>query len=260
MTAVTENSGGDAQDLRSTGVPWGFWWTTVFAILVAVVYLIVALLPAGLIIAARYPGGSVETASKLIQSTVAEGFYLAIVSIATAFVCGGLIFLLAGVRKGISVSDYLGLKSPRSTAIFKWLGVAVALWALCDTSSVLLKRNVVPDFMVKAYLTAGSVPLFWLGIAVAAPVFEELFFIGFIFAGWARSRLRPTGTIFLTAALWAAIHQQYDFYDMTMIGVMGILLGFARLQTGSLYTPILMHCLQNLIATTELWLFARNGV
>src|SRR5581483_4537308 len=188
----------------------------------------VALLPAGLIIAARYPGGSVETASKLIQSTVAEGFYLAIVSIATAFVCGGLIFLLAGVRKGISVSDYLGLKSPRSTAIFKWLGVAVALWALCDTSSVLLKRNVVPDFMVKAYLTAGSVPLFWLGIAVAAPVFEELFFRGFIFAGWARSRLRPTGTIFLTAALWAAIHQQYDFYDMTMIGVMGILLGFTR--------------------------------
>jgi len=245
---------------RQSGSPWGYWWTTAFGIIIAATYLIAALLPAGFILAARYPQMSLEHTAMFAPLLKSDGFYLAIASLATAVICSGLIFLFVMIRRGITVSDYLGLKLPRALEVLKWLGVAVVLWALCDTASLLLKRDVVPDFMIKAYISAGNLPLFWLGIVVAAPLFEELFFRGFLFAGWSASRLGPISTILLTAVLWASIHQQYDAYDIFVIGLTGVLLGLARFKTGSLYTPILMHCLQNFIATVEVSLFASRGL
>jgi hypothetical protein len=205
------------------------------------------------------PRGIYRKREQLIQSTVAEGIYLAIVSIATALICGGLICLFVKLRKGIKISGYLAFKPLPSAALLKWLGVVMLLWALSDLTGLALKRDIVPPFMIKAYSTAGNLAVFWLGIALAAPVFEELFFRGFIFAGWSASRLGPVSTIFLTAALWASIHQQYDLYDIAVIGATGVALGAARLKTGSLYMPILMHCLQNVIATTEVWIVARTA-
>jgi membrane protease YdiL (CAAX protease family) len=61
----------------------------------------------------------------------------------------------------------------------------------------------------------------------------------------------PLWAVAITAALWAIIHQQYDAYDIGVIFVMGLLIGAARVRTGSIYVPIAMHSVASLIATIE---------
>ena len=49
----------------------------------------------------------------------------------------------------------------------------------------------------------------------------------------------------------ASIHLQYDVYQIGTIFFIGILLGVARIRSGSLYVPLAMHTLINLLATVE---------
>jgi membrane protease YdiL (CAAX protease family) len=51
--------------------------------------------------------------------------------------------------------------------------------------------------------------------------------------------------------LWAAIHLQYDAYGIGMIFVCGILLGYARMRTGSVLLCMVMHAFMNLVATIQ---------
>ena len=113
-----------------------------------------------------------------------------------------------------------------------------------------------PTFMTESYRTAGVLPLFWLAIVVAAPLFEELFFRGFVFAGLAASRLGAYWAIGMTAVVWGGIHQQYEPLDIFFICTGGVILGLARLKTNSVYTPIVLHALMNLVAIVETALFA----
>jgi uncharacterized protein len=114
----------------------------------------------------------------------------------------------------------------------------------------------VPEFMREAYATAEPLWLFWIALVVAAPLFEEVFFRGFLFSGLESSALGPAGAIVVTGAVWAAIHFQYDAFDMTLILCLGLVLGVARLSTRSLLVPFVMHATMNLVATAETALFA----
>lgn len=245
---------------RPAGSPWGFWMTTIFSMVVALVYVLVAVFVAGLVIAIRHPSDARVNFANYIPATVSDGLYLSIASIATLILAGGLILLFAKLRKGIRVADYLGFRKISAAALSKWIVAALLFAALCDASSLILGTDIVAPFMSGAYASAGSLPLFWAAVVVAAPVFEELFFRGFIFAGWSASPIGPLWTILLTATGWAAIHQQYSFKDILILAAMGALLGAARWKTGSVYPPIIMHSATNLIATTEVWLRARGMI
>ena len=50
---------------------------------------------------------------------------------------------------------------------------------------------------------------------------------------------------------------QYDLYGVATIFVSGLLLGYARLKTGSLYPTLFLHGLMNLIATVEVVVFLK---
>jgi hypothetical protein len=93
--------------------------------------------------------------------------------------------------------------------------------------------------------------LLWVAVALAAPLFEELFFRGFLFRGLCGSALGAAGAIVVTAALWALIHVQYDGYEIASIFAFGLVLGIARHRSGSTWTPIGMHALLNFIAMTQ---------
>jgi len=77
-------------------------------------------------------------------------------------------------------------------------------------------------------------------------------FADFLFAGFQRSWLGIIGTIIVTSVLWAAIHVQYDHYGMAVIFLAGLVLGFARAKTGSLWLCVVLHSLMNVIAMIEL--------
>jgi hypothetical protein len=105
--------------------------------------------------------------------------------------------------------------------------------------------------MVDAYKTASSLPILLLAIIVVAPIFEEIFFRGFLFQGIRYSRLGPMGAVGITSFFWAIIHLQYDIYGITTVFALGILFGIARLKTDSIHLLMVMHSLAGLVATVE---------
>lgn len=103
----------------------------------------------------------------------------------------------------------------------------------------------------RAAKAAGILPLLWLSVVVVAPVTEELFFRGFLHRGWAPSWIGVSGTIVLTAGLWAVLHQQYTVFGILLIFVMGLILGWLRQRSQSTWLPMALHALNNLIATVS---------
>jgi membrane protease YdiL (CAAX protease family) len=90
-----------------------------------------------------------------------------------------------------------------------------------------------------------------VAIVVGAPIFEEIAFRGFLFKGLAASRLRWFGATIITSLLWAGIHLQYDWYEVSVIFVLGLVLGSARAMTNSTLLTIWLHCLVNILATIQ---------
>lgn len=91
-----------------------------------------------------------------------------------------------------------------------------------------------------------------LGLAVAfvviAPLIEELVFRGYLFAAWRHTRLGLWGTIVLTSVIFTAIHiGQYTGMALLYVFVFSLILGLAREKTGSIWTPMLLHTVNNLI-------------
>jgi hypothetical protein len=149
------------------------------------------------------------------------------------------------------VKEYLALNPLSWRATARWCAALAGMVVLSDALTTLLNRPLVPEVMVQLYRTAGFPPLFWLAVVVAAPLGEETFFRGFLFKGILHSPLGSVGAVVLTALLWAVIHQQYDVYGVATVFVAGLLLGYARLRTNSIYSGVVMHALMNLIATIE---------
>ena len=87
-----------------------------------------------------------------------------------------------------------------------------------------------------------------MATVIFAPVFEEVFFRGFLFEGFRYSKMGAAGAIFVTSLVWAGFHMQYGLLQIASIFVLGIILGVVRYRTGSLWAPLAMHVFNNLLA------------
>jgi membrane protease YdiL (CAAX protease family) len=139
----------------------------------------------------------------------------------------------------------------------KWLAITLIFIVLYDSLTISLGKPIVPEFLITAFQTAGFAPLLWFAIIIAAPLFEEIFFRGFLFKGFQHSKIGVKGAVLLTSLIWTAIHLQYSFYELSQIFVLGIIFGIARHKTQSLYTTLAMHSVHNLIATIEVAVYLR---
>lgn len=94
-----------------------------------------------------------------------------------------------------------------------------------------------------------SAPLFTnvcrvLAVVFLGPISEELIFRGLLQSLLSRYIAKSTAIVLLSL-VWAAIHMDYSLGIRTMFFALGMMLGFSRLQTKSIWTPIVMHCLWN---------------
>jgi CAAX protease family protein len=231
--------------------PWGFWLTLVFSGLVLGLFVMVqtaVVVPFVVVEMLRQPQLSPQELTENLES---NGLCLSLATLFSAPACMGLVLLFTKLRRPISVRQYLGLNPVSKRAILFW-GLSLALFMLMsDSLTWLTGRDVVSPQMTAAYETAGFLPLFWFVIICLAPLFEEIFFRGFMFTGIRHSRLGGPGAIVITALVWAGIHMQYDFYQISLIFAGGLLLGTARLKTNSVYLTIAMHAVWNIIAMVE---------
>lgn len=226
--------------------PWGLWATVGFGVVVFVVFLVLqalAIIP----FLADFTGDS--NAVGQVVETNAE--YFSTAAIVSGFGCTVLILLVVRLRKGASIRDYLALRRPRWGVLLTWIAVAAVVVVMLDVVTVLLDREVVPEWWRDVHANAKAPLLLAFASVVAAPLFEEFFFRGFLFQGLVRSKLGATGTILVTSALWAAVHSQYGAYEIVQIFILGLVLGIARHRSDSLVVPLAIHAAINLGATIQ---------
>jgi membrane protease YdiL (CAAX protease family) len=227
---------------------WGAWPTAGFGLVIIFIFVIIQSLVAVAFVVAEIVKEPAIDIERLASQLLNNGDLLTAATIATAVICGGLIFVMVKVRRGASFAEYLALKSLSKRSVVAMLAITVIFIVFSSLVNLFLERPADSDFMTGAYGNVTSLPLLWFAIVVFAPLFEELFIRGFLFIGFARSRLGPAGAVILTTLVWALLHIQYGLYEIIIICILGIILGIVRHRTGSLWAPIIIHSLNNLVA------------
>jgi membrane protease YdiL (CAAX protease family) len=174
--------------------------------------------------------------------------------ISTPFVL--LYFVLAARAAKLKASDYLALKWPRAKHFVIGLAAIVAASITADLISVAVGHEVTSTFMNDIFFAAKEpwvMVLLGAGVVIMAPLQEEIAFRGFMFPGVAKS-WGPWPAIIVVAALWASMHVQYDWYFITQVFAMGVLLGWLRWWSGSTLLVIVLHAAVNGAAVAQAWL------
>jgi membrane protease YdiL (CAAX protease family) len=86
-------------------------------------------------------------------------------------------------------------------------------------------------------------------VAFIAPVTEEVLFRGLLYGALCKW-LKPVWVILITSTIFAAIHM--DLVYFVPLFLIGMLLGWARYSTNSIFLPMCIHIFQNAAAFTAL--------
>ena len=229
---------------------WGAVTTLLWSVLIAIVFVVVQVFMTGIYILVTFgdPGDKIRA---VLRDLHFDGAFLSLCTFATLLVCTPLILGIAKLKRGSKLKDYLGLRWPPLKQVLRWSLITLGVCLLADGISLLLWRPLVPEFMLKAYGSASPRWVLWLALVIAAPIFEEICFRGFMFKGLAASRLRWFGATVITSVLWAVIHQQYDWFLISVVFGLGLVLGTARAMTHSTLLTIWLHSLVNALATVQ---------
>lgn len=233
---------------------YGLLGTLLWFLLIAGIFLLIQTLVVGIYAGATQSVSSMSTPEE-IEATIVKialnGNVVAWAGIASGFVCTLLVLLAAKLKKGVSVRAYLALIQTDKSTYIKWGIVFAFILLLTEGVTYLLGKESSPTVIVNIYQSASPKWFLWLALVIAAPIFEEVFFRGFLYKGLTNSFMGLYGGIIVTAAIWASIHVQYEAYYIAYIFVWGIVFGYIRHKTGSLYIPIFLHVLTNTIATLQ---------
>lgn len=159
-----------------------------------------------------------------------------------------------------ALREFFGLRPAGFRQILLWTLALVVFAFGFESLASYLERPEIPPFMRDILQGPNAfMPLLWLAVVVAAPVLEEVLFRGFLFGGLRTSRLGSWGALAVTSLCFAVIHTQYDWFDMSAVLVLGVVLGLARLYSGSVYLPIGLHALHNFASMLFTTLYLQKG-
>jgi len=234
-------------DAENRAGPWGLWPTLGFTAIVLATYLgmqvAIAMLYA-IFQLAQNPNIDREAFAKSLSI---NGFLLSLSVIGSTPVCTALTIWFAKLRRNFNFKIYLGFRQTTIKTYFLWL-IVLGLYIAITVGVTSLLKISPPSFVTETVKKAVFTPVVYIALVVMGPIFEEVLFRGFLFEGIRRSRLGSIGSVLITSLLWTIIHTQYDAYFMSVLFALGILLGMARLKTGSVYLTILLHSVNNLLA------------
>lgn len=151
-----------------------------------------------------------------------------------------------GIRKNKFGWSDLGLRrfSARFLALALGLLYLNSLFNAFYTAVVLIPLNQTLQSDLKLLLSQTFRSIWvWIGVVIAAPLCEELFFRGFLFMGFRKSLNWIVAAVF-SAAIFSIFH--FDLYAIPPIFVMGFLSAFLVQKSQSLWPSILMHMCINL--------------
>lgn len=224
--------------------PWGVWATIGFVLVAGIVAVIVT--AAALVIA--IPGG-LDAMDQLDE----DGLALAVVTIPSVIAEVAILALIARFR-GWRPGDYLGFTWPSGREVAIAFAAVAALVVAYDAMTYALGKDVVSKFQTDVYVSArdgGVLVWMWIAVVLAAPFGEEVMFRGFVYRGFVRSQRDVIPAIIVIAGAWALLHNQYDWYGIVQIFVLGLALGWVRWRTGSTLLTFALHAATNAWATVQ---------
>lgn len=164
--------------------------------------------------------------------------YLVTFVILTAFV------LLWAARSKLD----LGLSAPAIGKAEPWILLFI-LWCVAEWAiPIFWPIEVDPDWLTRMEQLSLGEDL--IVSVLLAPVFEELLFRGAMFAALLR-RWGIWAAALVPSILWGILHMQYEWWGMASLAGAGVLLAMVRWKSGSLYLPLGLHAVWNLLVTLD---------
>jgi membrane protease YdiL (CAAX protease family) len=170
---------------------------------------------------------------------------------------------------------YLALTRPRAGAMRRAAGLGVLAFLMLGALYFALAKltaalggeavQALPDTLTGAQTDFGTVAVLislWVGMVVAAPVAEEIFYRGLLYRGLAGTRLGAAGAIAVTSIVFGLCHAPgFGWERVVGTGLIGVFLGVLRWRTDNTVVPIVAHATMNLLGATmtTLALLAAGG-
>ena len=232
---VTIGNGGTPFDIKAE-VPWNVGDTLKALILSVVLESLVVLL---LFLIFRDP---LNFTFIILSQIVASGLTLVMVWVFAIRKYKAPLRSL-GLRLSFSVGQFF-------IVILAWL-IALGLSAAYDALLYFLTREE-PPVQPILDIFGENIVLAYIVIVLIAPITEEIFFRGFLYAAF-RDKLGVTYGVIISSAIFGAVHlMPLLFFPLFIIGAALALLFEQR---RSLVAPIIMHALNNAMALTVLYIY-----
>lgn len=186
--------------------------------------------------------------NQILQGTQ-NGTIISLTALVTLLCVWLCIFFTIKFKKG-NVKQFLAIKG---FGFKDFLGFGVALVLLnvvINGITVWLDREPML-FMDELAISANPLWLLIVAIVVIVPIYEEWIFRGFIWSGLASSKIGIWGASVITSILFGLVHMQYEAVEMVMIFALAMLFSYARIRTGSLLLPIMLHMMNNGLAMAQ---------
>jgi len=230
---------------------WGFTGTLIWSAVIAILFITIQIITMIAYIGLNHPDINPEGIEGVMKQIQYNGLFLSFATLATFLGCSLIMFGIIKLKKGANIQHYLSLNLVDYKTTRFWFLVIVGMILISEAITYLLGKPLVPEFVTSIYSSTNAVWMLWIAIVIAAPIFEELFFRGFVITGLSNTFMGPIGAIIISALTWAAIHVQYEFYLIFTIFIFGLVLGFIRLKTNSVLLTIGLHMFMNFLSMVQ---------
>lgn len=244
---------------------WNLGLTFVFG---AIIFIVFALIQSAVfiicavpVLSAKHPSGynfleMVANDQSELMALQTHGDIISWVAIVSGILTTGIIWIFIKAKKGLSFKEYLAFKTPAGKQVVLWLGIALGFFLFLELIAT-TSDGFSTSFMSDVYSTTSNLLPLYLGVGVIGPIFEEIFFRGFLFAGIERGIKNENSgqwAVLITSIIFTIIHTQYDWQVLMLLFPLGLMLGYSRLYSKSLWVPIILHMANNIasIALTGL--------
>lgn len=176
-----------------------------------------------------------------------NGDVLALVSLLSGGVCLLLLWLVTVRWKGNRTSTFLALRLPTLRSFLTWTGFFIVLFAALEGISMLIPE-MESDFMKNVLTSVTNYPMLILGLGIMPALFEEFLLRGLLY-GSLRHVMDKHVSVAIVAGVFTMVHQQYDWYILLLYVLpLGVFLGYARANTGSIWTGVFLHLVNNCLS------------
>jgi len=238
---------------------WGFWGTFLWGIVIGGLLFLGQLIP--LLIYMKVVGEVISLENFLLfaQKVETDAWLLSISVIGSALIVVPLVFGIAKLKRGSVLKEYFDLRGYSWKTFWTWMGILVLLLIFEGYAIEAMGAKEIPNFMMNIeFPNRLSMYLLAFSVMFIAPLIEEVVFRGFLLKGFSETFMGAEGAVVVTSLLWAIIHLQYEFAYVAVIFMIGLVFGYARIKTKSLFVPMTMHLVMNGVAS--LGLFFEKGM